>query len=181
MWLTQTLLDGPTLYSHREEAVRDQLQQLVPCGLWVLPCSPAAPGRWSVPTHCPLCCRWRTPCPPCPEQRAVGSAGCCMTQRLKQNKEVHVKPRTGKDIPKHRDMAGPGCGSSLCLCEKIFWAQHTFLGGYLSGDKCSVCLSQRFLCRARKSSFLGAGEGSLTLFYELFLIVSISLTIGLEV
>lgn len=78
-------------------------------------------------------------------------------------------------------MTGTGCGSSLALCEKIFWAQHTFLGGYASGDKCSVCLSQQYLCRARKSSCLEAGEGSSTLLYELFLIVSISLTIGLEV
>ena len=34
----------------------------------------------------------------------VGLAGCHVMHTVKQNKEVHIQSRTGKDIPKQRDM-----------------------------------------------------------------------------
>lgn len=58
---------------------------------------------------------------------AVGLVGCHMMHTVKQNKEVHIQSRTGKDIPKQWDMPSPDCGSSLYLCKEMFWAHSTLL------------------------------------------------------
>lgn len=72
------------------------------------------------------------PSPPTTEI-AGGFARCHVAQRVKQNKEVQVKPRTGKDIPKLRNMTCAGSESALSFFFFFFkkiWSQNLFLCGY---------------------------------------------------
>lgn len=57
---------------------------------------------------------------------AVGLLRCHAVHTVKQNKEVHIQSRTGKDIPK-QGYAQPRLWGSLYLCEEMFWAHSTFL------------------------------------------------------
>lgn len=65
-------------------------------------------GRWFV--CAPLCCRQRT-CPLLPAAPAVGLARWHLTQRLEQNEKVHLRPRSGREIPR-RAVSIAGCDSS---------------------------------------------------------------------
>lgn len=76
-------------------------------------------GRWSTCT--PLVCRQRTPLPPLAKDIAVGLARCHITHMCRQNKGVHIKPRTGKDSPKW------GHEGFLAPHKEMFQAQGTLL------------------------------------------------------
>ena len=56
------------------------------------------------------------------EEGEWGVARCHMTHIHKQNKEVHVKLRTGKDMPKQGHKSSTGCEGSLSLCKEMFQA-----------------------------------------------------------
>lgn len=68
----------------------------------------------------PLCCRRKTPLPsPLGMDIAVGLVRCHMTHMFKENKEEHIKPRTGKDTPKEQCPVEGVRILSLCFQGKV--------------------------------------------------------------
>ena len=78
-------------------------------------CPEADTRKWSACT--PLVLQVKDPITSPPRTDiAMGLARCYRTHTHKQNKDLRVKPGTGKDIAKQRDMPSLGCEGSLCLC-----------------------------------------------------------------
>lgn len=72
-------------------------------------------GRWSAYTSVMLQAKNSVPSLPVTD-RAVELTDCHRTHTLKNNNNVHIKVRTGKGIPKQRDVASSGCEGSLFPC-----------------------------------------------------------------
>lgn len=131
-------LDGTMLCPHREEKCKITLPMkvsvVVISPLWPVGLTPKSQSRKGVCTY-PFCLIGRVPCPvpsPLGTDTAVGLTRCHMMHLLNQNKEVHIKSRTGEDIPKQRKMPIRGYEGSFSLCKETFWAQSTFLCDHIT-------------------------------------------------